>query len=182
MRQVRRYLPWLGWAMAGVLALGIGGSALAGGLGRGPDAVAGAARVLGAADNGGGGVLAHRGGWKHAGRRWPVRGELTVPTDGGFEQVAFARGEVTAVSAGSLSIRSADGVVTTFALNADTRYRKGREEAERGDVKVGDQALASGPRSGQTITARRVFVLPERAVAPTPRPSPSPTPSPTPTP
>jgi hypothetical protein len=123
-----------------------------------------------------------------------VRGEVTVPgPNNTFQQVAFARGVVTAVSETSLSIRSADGTVTTFALNADTKYRHGRQELKRTDVSVNAQAFASGQRSGQTITAAHVLLQPERgqrgrrgqhrqgtpAPAPTPAPTPAPSPGPT---
>jgi hypothetical protein len=179
-------MPWLGWVVAGVLLLGVGGTAVAGGLAGGDPAVPDEqqARAAGMAAAGGPGLAGpahvghrgHRGRW---GARGPVRGELTVPrADGSFEQVVFARGEVTAISATSLSIRSADGTVTTFTLDGDTRYRRGRDQVERGDVTGGAQALAVGPRDGQTITARRVLLRPEaRQPARPPAPSPSPTPT-----
>jgi hypothetical protein len=172
-------MPWLGWAVAGVLLLGVGGSAVAASLSGGtrPEASAGyAAPGVGPALGG----FAHRGRGGRWGERAPVRGEVTVPgADNTFEQIVFARGEVTAISETSLSIKSADGQVTTFALNGDTRYRRGREELKRTDVAVGAQAFASGPRSGQTVTARRVLLQPERrrdkGQTPAPAPSPGPT-------
>jgi hypothetical protein len=175
-------MAWLGWVVAGVLLLGVGGSAVAASLASHPrEPQAGAAVVA----SGGGPAF---GGFAHRGRgRWgaraPVRGEVTVPREGNtFEQIVFARGMVTEITETSLSITSADGHRTTFTLNGDTRYRRGRDQLQRTDVVVGAQAFASGPRSGQTITARRVLLQPERRrgrQGPTPTPSPTPTPGPT---
>jgi hypothetical protein len=174
-------MAWLGWVVAGVLLLGVGGSAVAASLAGGSEPQAGAAVVAP-----GGGPAS--GGFAHRGRgRWgaraPVRGEVTVPREGNtFEQIVFARGMVTEITETSLSITSADGHRTTFTLNADTRYRRGRDQLARTDVKEGLQAFASGPRSGQTVTARRVLLRPEKRrdrQGPTPAPSPTPTPGPT---
>jgi hypothetical protein len=176
MRRWRQPLAWLGWALAAVLLVGVGGSALAASLGGGgtspvsgpqaPAAVEGAGPAIAGAFRCGHFPRACR-----AARRAPVRGELTVPVPGKpgtFEQVVFARGEVTAVSATSISVKSADGQVTTFAVNGDTKFRRGRAEIAPGDVTVGSRALVSGPRSGQSITARRVHVAKDKgAPAPT---------------
>ncbi len=166
MRRWRQPLAWLGWALAAVLLLGVGGSAVAASLSGDRRAAGGAVPAVAVDGEGDGPAAAgFRCGWFprvcRAARRAPVRGELTVPVPGKpgtFEQVVFARGEVTAISETSISIRSADGQVTTFALNGDTRYRRGRDQVERTDVKVGARALVSGPRSGQAITARRVHL------------------------
>lgn len=83
---------------------------------------------------------------------WVVKGE-----DGAFVTMVGAHGEVTAVGASSITIKAEDGFTATFAVNADTRVR-GRDADKIADVKVGDQGGAVGPKSGDTITARVVFV------------------------
>jgi uncharacterized cupin superfamily protein len=83
---------------------------------------------------------------------WVVKGE-----DGKFVTMVSARGEVTAVSASSITIKAEDGFTATFAVNADTKVR-GRDVEEIADVKVGDQGGAVGPKGGDTVTARAVFV------------------------
>jgi hypothetical protein len=172
-------LAWLGWALAAVLLVGVGGTALAAGLDKGrpgPPPAPGAAPVV----EGAGPAIA--GAFRcgrfpricRAARRAPVRGELTVPVPGKpgtFEQVVFARGEVTAVSSTSISVKSADGQVTTFTVNGDTSFRRGRDEIAAGDVKVGSRALVSGPRDGQSITARRVHVARDGGGQGTPAPT-----------
>ena len=209
MRRFRTSLPLLGWVLAGVLAVALGGRAVAATLA--PEATASATAAAdspgqsgqeqpqaqegdrGKGDRGGHGWRGrgHRGGGGPLGggrfrERAPIRGEVTVPNgNNGYEQVAFARGTVTAISETSISVRSADNVTTTFALNGDTSYRKGRDGAARTDIAVNAEVYVSGPRSGSTLTARNVLVRGDRnqgRPAPTPTPGPGATPSPTPTP
>jgi hypothetical protein len=206
MRRFRTSLPLLGWVLAGVLAVALGGRAVAATLA--PEATASATAAADSSgqsgqeqpqaqgdrgDKGGRGWhgRGHRGGGPLGGGRFreraPVRGEVTVPNgSNGYEQVAFARGTVTAISETSISVRSADNVTTTFALNGDTTYRKGRDEAARTDIAVNAEVFVSGPRSGSTLTARHVIVRGDRnqgrpGPSPTPTPAP-PAPTPTPTP
>ena len=162
MRRSRVRLGWLGWVVAGVLAVTAGGAALAAsghgttlqgdtaavsdGLAVAPAAFAPArkARLLER--------LTHR--------RRALHGEVTVKTDQGIKTVVFARGKVTAVSGSSLTITSEDNVATTFALNGDTRFGTGFALQSKDDLKVGVQATAAGEKQGSTVTARRVVVNP----------------------
>jgi hypothetical protein len=173
MRGLRRYLPWAGGIVLGLLAAQAVGFTVAGARDTGPQPAGGEAVAAQAATAAG--PLAHRGGLRWLGRNRMVRAEVTVRTENGFEQRVFARGDVSAVSSSSVSVKSADGVVTTFALNGETRFRRlPRADAEREDVKAGTDVVVSGPREGQAITARRVVILPEGAGQPKPAPSPSP--------
>jgi hypothetical protein len=87
-----------------------------------------------------------------------LHGEWVVKQqDGTFVTMVGARGEVTAVSATSITIKAEDGFTATFAVNADTKVR-GRDVDKIADVKVGDRGGALGPKSGDTATARVVFV------------------------
>jgi hypothetical protein len=155
-------LGWLGWVVAGVLAVTAGGAALAA---SGQDAVQGdtaavsdelavapaafaPARKARLLDR-----LAHR-------KRRALHGEVTVKTDEGTKTVVFARGKVTAVSGSSLTITSEDNVATTFALNGDTRFGTRFALQSKDDVKVGVQATAAGEKQGEAVTARRVVVNP----------------------
>ena len=84
---------------------------------------------------------------------WVVRGEQ----DGSFVTMVGVRGEITAVSATSITIKAEDGFTGTFVVNADTKVR-GKDVDKIADVKVGDQGGAVGPKSGDTVTARWVLV------------------------
>jgi hypothetical protein len=150
-------LGWLGWVVAGVLAVTAGGAALAA---SGQDteqgdtatvsdrlalAPAKKARLFER--------LANR-------KRRALHGEVTVKTDQGTRTVVFARGKVTAVSDSSLTVTSDDSVATTFALNGDTQFGTRFALQSKDQVKVGVQATAAGERQGETVTARRVVVNP----------------------
>jgi hypothetical protein len=162
MGRSRWRLGWLGWVVAGVLALTAGGAALAAS-GHGPvqgDAAAVSDRLAAspvALAPGRKARLLERLGH----HRRALHGEVTVKTDSGFKTVAFARGKVTAVSGSSLTITSEDNVATTFALNGDTRYGTRFALQPKDAVKVGVQATAAGEKQGATITANRVVVNPE---------------------
>jgi hypothetical protein len=68
-----------------------------------------------------------------------THGELVVPKDGGgFETVAFDRGAITAVEAGSLTLKRADGPSVTVKL-VDTTTFQGRAKSAA-DLKAGDEA------------------------------------------
>ena len=82
-----------------------------------------------------------------------MRGEQ----DGSFVTMVGVRGEITAVSATSITIKAEDGFTGTFVVNADTKVR-GKDVDKIADVKVGDQGGAVGPKSGDTVTARWVLV------------------------
>jgi hypothetical protein len=87
-----------------------------------------------------------------------LHGEFVVKDKGGkFVTVISARGEITAASATSVTIKAEDGFTATFAVNADTKVR-GRDVDAIADVKVGDRGGAVGVKSGDTITARAVIV------------------------
>ena len=84
---------------------------------------------------------------------WVVRGE----EEGQYITVVGVRGEVTAVSATSITVKAEDGYSATFAVNGDTGVR-GRDVDAIGEVKVGDRAGVVGPKTGDTLTARMVVV------------------------
>jgi hypothetical protein len=158
MRRLGRHMGWLGWAVAGVLAVSAGGVALAA-TGQTTAATGPAAVAKKAGDH-----LGHLG--FRLGRR-ALHAEGAFQTRDGVKTVVFARGKVTAVSGSSVTIASSDGVTTTFALGADTRFGTKRRQQTKADVKVGVQAVAGGLRSGGGVTARRVVVLPADQAATT---------------
>lgn len=161
MRRSSVRLSWLGWVVAGVLAVTAGGAALAS---AGHDAVPGDTTTvsdrLAAAPAAFAPARKARLLQRLAHRRRALHGEVTVKTDQGTKTVVFARGKVTAVSDSSLTITSEDNVATSFALNGDTKFGTGFALQSKDDVKVGVQATAAGEKQGSTVTARRVVVNP----------------------
>jgi Domain of unknown function (DUF5666) len=152
MRGLGRRTGWLGWAVAGVLLLSAGGAAAlaaqdATTTTREPAAAADKARVLG---------LGRGGGLRHGLGRRVLHGEVTVQTQDGVKTIVVARGEVTALSADAITVKSSDGVETAFRIDGDTRYGFRNEPAQTAELKVGDSAFVAGEKSGNTVTARRI--------------------------
>ena len=82
-----------------------------------------------------------------------VHGELVVETeDGVYATVLVQRGEVTAVSATSITVKSADGFSKTYAVGADSEIHVDGADAAIGDVKVGDTVGVRATVSGSTAT------------------------------
>jgi hypothetical protein len=160
MRGLGRRTGWLGWVVAGVLLLSAGGVALAAQSSPSTTQAPGAK-----VDRERAGLLGRGAGWRHGLARRALHGELTLQTPDGIRTVVVARGEVTALADDSVTVKSSDGVSTTFRIDGDTRFGFLREPDPRAELKVGDTVWAAGTRSGDTVTATRVVSakdLPER--------------------
>jgi Domain of unknown function (DUF5666) len=84
-----------------------------------------------------------------------LHGEVTL---GGKQHrvVDFQRGTVSAVSASSITVRSADDFSATYVVDAKTKVRHAKEQASIGDVKTGDKVRIVALKSSSTLTAKRV--------------------------
>lgn len=78
--------------------------------------------------------------------------------DGGYRTVVTQRGEVTALSATSLTVRSEDGFTQTYRLDEDTTDLLGGPEGVD-DLSEGDEVGVSGEKSGGTVKATHVVDL-----------------------
>ena len=97
----------------------------------------------------------HRGGLGRIAARRALHGEFVVKgKDGKPVTVDVQRGQVTAVSATSVSLKSEDGFTATYVVNGDTRVRVGREKSAISAIKAGQQAWVVASKSGDTATAR----------------------------
>lgn len=171
MKRLGRHAAWLGWVVAGVLALSAGGVAFAANSGdRGSDppplrdlvfAQAQGTQGNNAQGNAQGngrkgfpnlrrGLLGGRLGGQL------LHSETTVDTDNGVKTYVVARGQVTALSGSSITITSSDKVATTFAINSDTRYGFQNFKQPEAQLRTGQTALALGTRSGNATTATRI--------------------------
>ena len=74
---------------------------------------------------------------------------------GGYQTVAFQRGTVTAVSAGSITLKSTDGFTQSYAINGSTAV--GAHRGGLSSVKAGDTASVIATVSGKTFTATRII-------------------------
>jgi hypothetical protein len=142
--------------VAGVLLVSAGGAALAaqgattttqapsGGVGKDRDKAR--AGVLGRAG----------GGWRHALGRRVLHGEVTLQTDDGVRTIVMARGEVSALSGDAITVKSSDGVETSFKIDGDTRFGFRNEPDPSAELKAGEDAFVAGEKSGDSVVAKRV--------------------------
>ncbi|MGA8114867.1 MAG: DUF5666 domain-containing protein [Actinocatenispora sp.] len=91
-------------------------------------------------------------------RRHVEHGQVTVHTKKGDKTVAVQRGEVTAVSNGSLTVSSRDGYKLTWKTSGDTKYHSKGKDADASDVAVHDKVSVHGDASGDTYTAKGVRI------------------------
>jgi hypothetical protein len=119
------------------------------------------------------------GGRGHRGPKGPggfgkgaIHGEFTVKNgDDGYRTLATQRGEVTAVSSSSITVKSEDGFSRSYTVNDDTLVNAGNDGIE--DVKEGDtvhvtavvedgKARAVDIHDGTQVRALRDKWMPER--------------------
>ena len=153
MRRLGRRTGWLGWAVAGVLLVSVGGAALAAQgattTTQAPGASADKAKARA-------GMLGRGGGWRHALGRRVLHGEVTVQTKDGVKTVVMAYGQVTALSGTAITVKSSDGIQTSFGIDGDTRFGFRNEPAPSAELKVGEDAFVAGENSGDRAVATRV--------------------------
>ncbi|MBK5305593.1 MAG: hypothetical protein JJD92_02785 [Frankiaceae bacterium] len=84
-----------------------------------------------------------------------LHGEFVVPDgNGGYRTVRTQRGDVTAVSSTSLTVKSEDGYTKTYVLTPSTVVVAGRDGI--GTVKKGETVAVMATVSGGTATANHV--------------------------
>ena len=87
-----------------------------------------------------------------------VHGQLTVPkSGGGYQTVDVQNGKVTAVSTGSVTVKSADGFTATYTVTSKTLVTA--EAPGIASVKKGDTVFVTATISGSTATAASVIDL-----------------------
>ena len=85
-----------------------------------------------------------------------VHGTVVVPkSGGGYQNVAFQNGKVTAVSSTSITLRSADGYSRTYPVTSSTNVNAQRDGI--GSIKVGNQVVVTATVSGSTTTVIRII-------------------------
>jgi len=110
-----------------------------------------------------------------------VRGDLTVRAKGGtYVDVHYERGQVTAVSAGSITIKGPDGKGATFAVTATTKVRSQGQLEAISKLSVGQNAVVFGTGSAGNYKAVLIRGLVARPAAGQGGPAPAPSSSTTP--
>jgi len=173
-RNSRMAVRVVGWTVAGLLAVGTaagvgvavagpGGAVLAAGEGEFAAATPTPSGTATAPDPDTPGRHGKLGRFPHgrfggAMAKGMLHGEFVVKgEDGKITTMVVQHGSVTAVSATSVSLKSEDGFIGTYAVNGDTRVRvAGGPDAISG-VKTGNQAWVVA-RKGGTPTATVLVV------------------------
>jgi hypothetical protein len=75
------------------------------------------------------------------------------------------RGEITAINATAITVRSKDGYTHSYPVTAKTKVRERRSPIAIGDLKVGEQARVVGLRTKNGDVARRISRIPDRKTA-----------------
>ena len=92
-------------------------------------------------------------------RKNTLHGEVAVETrKNGVQTVVVQRGAVTAVSGGSVSVKSSDGFALTWTLADATRIVQDRRVAERSALKTGTEIGIAGVKDGSATTARLIAI------------------------
>ena len=95
-----------------------------------------------------------------------THGEFVVRTKSGFTTAFVQQGEVTAASATSVTVESADGYTKTYTVSGDTKLTPKRAEGAAAAA-VGSRARVIGTRDGDTFTVRRLHLRPPKSAADT---------------
>jgi hypothetical protein len=97
----------------------------------------------------------HHGRGGFGGPGMGIRGTFVVPkADGGYQTVHTQRGEVTAVSATSITVRSEDDYTKTYTVTADTGVNAQRDGI--GSIAVGDDVRILGVEADGAVTAVQI--------------------------
>lgn len=74
----------------------------------------------------------------------------------GAVTILVQRGEITALSAASISLKSKDGFAHTYVIGAKTKVRERREPVAIADLKVGERAMVIARRTDAGDVVQRV--------------------------
>ena len=98
------------------------------------------------------------GGFGFGGPFGAVHGQFVVPkSGGGYQTIDTQRGSVTAVSATSMTVKSADGFSKTYQVVSSTNVDAQRDGIAT--VKTGQQVMVTATVSGSTDTAVSILDL-----------------------
>ena len=154
MRRLGRRMGWLGWVVAGVLVVSAGGAALAAQSATSTTRAPSGGGAVGKADKARAGALGP-GPARHGLGRQVLHGEVTVQTQEGVKTLVMASGEVSALSKDAITVKSSDGVETSFTLNGDTATGSATSPPRAPSSRSATPPSA-GEKSGSGATAKRV--------------------------
>lgn len=83
-------------------------------------------------------------------------GEVTLHTKKGDETLDIQRGQVSAVTATTVTVRSADGFTATYTLGSGSKVLSKGKAATIGAVHDGDRVAVRATNSASTLTVDRL--------------------------
>lgn len=83
-------------------------------------------------------------------------GEVTLHSKKGDVTVDVQRGQVTAVTGTTVTVRSQDGFTATYTLGSTSKVRSKGKPSSISNVHTGDRANVVATRSGSALTIRRL--------------------------
>ena len=86
-----------------------------------------------------------------------LHGEVTLAGEE-HRVIAFQRGQVQKVGQTSVTVKSNDGFVETYALSGDTKVRENGGEAKISDIDTSDRVLVVALKDDSTLKVRRVII------------------------
>jgi hypothetical protein len=90
--------------------------------------------------------------------RHVLHGEAVVRTDEGHKTVVVQRGEITAVTATTITVRSSDDFTLTWTLGLPLTVVKERKRVDKGVLAVGQVVGIAGAKEGEATKARLIIV------------------------
>jgi hypothetical protein len=91
-------------------------------------------------------------------RKNTLHGEVAVQGKNGARTIVVQRGTVTAVDAGTVSVKSSDGFALTWTLGDQLRVLQDKQRAEVSAVKTGAEIGVAGAKDGTAATARLIVL------------------------
>ena len=83
-------------------------------------------------------------------------GQFTVHTKTGDQVIDVQHGQVTAVSASAVTVKSQDGFTATYTVGGTAKIRVQQKTSAIANVHTGDNVLVAATHSGNTDTLRRL--------------------------
>lgn len=83
-------------------------------------------------------------------------GQVTVRTKTGDQVLDIQHGQVTSISATSVTVRSKDGFTATYGVSGTSTVRVQKKVSTIANVHTGDEVAVAALHSGNTDTIRRI--------------------------
>jgi len=87
-----------------------------------------------------------------------LHGEAVVQTTEGVKTVVVQRGTITAIDAGSITVKSADGFTLTWNFGDPIRVIEHRASVQPSELAVGSTVGVAGAKNGDQAVARLIVV------------------------